>query len=180
MERSAVLASAALKTGLAGWIAVTRWAFGSHRVSELGGWARRAPLLGVTYAVLLVGSVGFPGLAIFEARIGLIDLALPGWLGTIVVLVATLGPLLGLGRLLATGLRTQSMVVQGAPDVRVGRLVTTLGGWSRGGPIWWLRTAGSVIRANVGLGVGIAALVLGVLGFAIALVGAGAVPGPGA
>jgi len=166
-----LIASAALKTALAGWIAVTRWAFGTHRVSELGGWARRAPLLGVTYAILLLGSVGVPGMAIFDARVALVSAALPGSLGTLVI-VAALSPLLALGRLLAVGLGRLSLDVAAARNERIGRLVASFGGWTRGGPRWWLKAGAAVIRANKGLGAGVTTVLLAVLGLAIAIFGA--------
>jgi multicomponent Na+:H+ antiporter subunit A len=167
-----LIASAALKSGLAAWISVTRWAYGTHRLSELGGWARRAPLIAIAFAILLVGSVGIPGMAIFDARRALISAALPGWPGT-VVLLAALSPLVALGRLLAVGFGRPSLDVAGAPEERVGQLVPSLGGWTRGGPRWWLKASAAVVRANEGLGAGLATALLGVVGLTIAVLGAG-------
>jgi NADH:ubiquinone oxidoreductase subunit 2 (subunit N) len=167
-----LVASAAVKTAFAGWIAASRWAFGTHRLSELRGWARRAPVLGGAYVVVLVGAVGVPGMAMFQARIDLASAALPAWLAPIVILAA-LSPVVALGRPLAIGLRAASPVVAAAPANRVGRQIVGFGGWSRGGPQWWLRTLASILRANEGLGAGVATLVLGLIGLAIAVAGAG-------
>jgi len=174
-----LIASAALKTGFAAWIAVVRWAYGTHRLSDLRGWARRAPVLGVAFAVLVLGSVGLPGMAIFDARVSLVSAALPTQLATAVLIVA-LSPLLVLGRVLVRGLERPGPDVAGAADARIGRLAPSLGGWSRGGPRWWLRAGTAVIRANEGLGVGVAALLLAVLGLVLGIAGAGDTGGTGA
>jgi hypothetical protein len=175
-----LIASAALKTGLAAWIAVIRWSYGTHRLSELRGWARRAPILGTAFAVLLLGSVGLPGMAIFEARVALVSAALPGAIATAVIVLA-LSPLLVLGRVLATGLLDRPGAdVAGASDERIGRPAASLGGWSRGGPRWWLRAGVTVIRANEGLGVSVATILLAAVGLALAIAGAGDVAGTGA
>ena len=173
--RSWIVASAALTTGLAGWVAATRWAFGRHRVSELRGWARRAPLLALAYGLLLAGSIGLPGTALFDARVRLVDGWLPGLLGSAVILAA-LSPAVGLGRVLVTGLRAPSAELLGVPPGRFGLVRVDSGGWTRGGLRWLLRTARSAARANVGLGVGLAAILLGLLGLAFSL---GGVASPG-
>jgi NADH:ubiquinone oxidoreductase subunit 2 (subunit N) len=176
-----VIASAGLKAALAGWIGVTRWAFGAHRVTELRGWARRAPVLAAAYAVVLVGSVGLPGMASFDARVALASGALPGWPGTLLVAIATLGSLAALGRVLAAGFQQPSGTVAAAPVTRLGVLVShgpARGSWSSGS---WLgtglrRAPGDVTtlaRENRGMGVAIVAVLLAVVGFTIALVGAG-------
>jgi NADH-quinone oxidoreductase subunit N len=167
-----LIATAALKTALAGWIATTRWAFGAHRVSELHGWARRAPLLGLAYLLVLLGSIGLPGTGVFDARVALIGGALPGWLGTLVV-IAALSPIVALGRLFAAGLQAASPDVAAASPARLGRFAADLGTWSRGGPRWWLRTGAAMARTNEGFGVAVASVLLAVLGLAVAIVGVG-------
>jgi len=167
-----LIATAALKTALAGWIATTRWAFGAHRVSELHGWARRAPLLGLAYLCIILGSIGLPGMGVFDARVGLIGGALPGWLGTLVA-IAALSPIVALGRVFVAGLQAPSPDVAAAMPARLGQFAADLGTWSRGGPRWWLRTGATTLRANEGFGVALASVLLAVLGLAVAIVGVG-------
>lgn len=168
-----LLASAAVGMAFAGWIAATSWAFGTRRLPDLGGWARRAPILAASGALVVVGAVGIPGMALFDARADLVAGALPEWLGPVVIGVATVSPVLALGRVLAAGLRRSSIEVARAPNARVGRVVGAIGGWSGRGPRWWLRTGASVARANAGVGVGVVTILLGAIGLAIAVVGVG-------
>lgn len=166
-----LITSSAVALAFAGWISASRWVFGMRRLGDLRGWARRAPILAASGALIVVGSVGIPGMALFEARVDLVSAALPDWLAPIVLAVAIVSPLLALGRLATAGLRQPSAEVAGASDSRVGRVVTAMGGWSRGGPRWWLRTAAAVARANAGVGVGVVTVLLAVIGLAFAIVG---------
>ena len=166
------IAMAAIRTGLAGWIAAIRWTFGVHRVSELGGFARRAPVLWLTLAIAIAASIGVPGVAMFEARWQLVSGALPGLLATIVVILA-LSPLLAFGRVLVTGVGRPSADVAGAPEARTGRLLRGRGAWSRGGVGGYVRAGGGLLRANAGLGVAAISLVVALVGLVLAIVGAG-------
>jgi NADH:ubiquinone oxidoreductase subunit 2 (subunit N) len=176
--RDWIVASAALTTGLAGWVAAVRWAFGRHRVTELRGWARRAPLLTVAYLVLFAGSIGLPGMALFDARVTLVDGWLPGLLGTALIVVA-LSPIVALGRVLMTGLGRPSADLMSVPSDRLWVVRLEGGGWSHGGARWILRTARSAAVANVGLGVGVASILLGLLGLGLAVVGVGSATAAG-
>jgi hypothetical protein len=171
-----VIASAALATALAGWIAAMRWTFGRHRVEALHGWGRRSPVLAFAFLVILVGSVGIPGTALFEARSQLAAEALPGPLATLAVVVA-LSPLLALGRVLAAGLGRTGPDVAAAPDERVGRTLGSIASWSRGGAGGWLRVSAAVVRANQGLAVAVVAALLAVLGVVLSIAGVPAAAG---
>jgi NADH-quinone oxidoreductase subunit N len=175
--RDWLVASAALKSALAGWTALVRWAFGVHRVGELRGWARRSPGLAVTTVIILVGSIGIPGMAIFDARVTLAVSALPGLPGYLVV-VAALSPLVALGRLLAVGLGHPSVEVAGAPRGRLGVVVLPGGGWSGGGwspegIAWALRRAGVAVRESAALGPIAATMLIAIVGLAVAISGSG-------
>ena len=50
-------------------------AFWTGRVADLRGWALRSPILAVAFVLVVIASVGFPGLAVFDARASLVDLA---------------------------------------------------------------------------------------------------------
>jgi NADH:ubiquinone oxidoreductase subunit 2 (subunit N) len=175
-----LIASAVLKAGFAGWITVTRWTFGAHRVGDLRGWARRAPVLAAAYTVALLGSVGLPGMAIFDARAALIGGAVPGGLGSIVVGAAVLTSLAALGRVLVVGLQRSSGAVLAAPATRLGVLVTrgvARRSWSSEGRFGairrWPRAGTSTVRGNRGLSVAAVTVLLAVFGFAVAVAGAG-------
>jgi len=168
-----VIAIAAVRTGIAGWIAAVRWTFGAHRVSELGGWARRSPMLAAALAIGIGASIGIPGMALFEARSRLVSDALPGPLATVVVILA-LSPLLGLGRVAVAGLGRPSADVAGASDVRTGRWLRGLDAWSRGGVGGYARAGGGLVRANAGLGVAGITVLLAVVGLVLAVAGSGA------
>jgi NADH-quinone oxidoreductase subunit N len=175
--RDWLVASAALKSALAGWTALARSMYGVHRLSELGGWARRSPGLAVAAALVLVGSVGLPGMAIFGARVTLATAALPGPLGYLVVALA-LSPILALGRVLVVGIGRPTTEVAGVSRARVGLLVIPRGGWSRGGLsvgalTWAARTARAAARENGALVAVLATVLLAVVGLALAILGTG-------
>ena len=90
------------KAGLVAWTAAVSRAFGTSNVARLRGWVRRTPLLGLALAAIAIGTVGWPGSAVYEARATLIRLALPGQLQFLLVvsIVLSLGYC---GRLLVIG-----------------------------------------------------------------------------
>ena len=98
-----ILAFVVARSAFAAWAAATRATFGTGRVAELRGWALRAPILGVVLGLIVVASIGLPGLAAAEARGQLISLVLEGPVAAIVML-GTLSPLLYYGRLFAVGI----------------------------------------------------------------------------
>lgn len=128
--RDWILAAVAVKAGLAAWVHVTRMTFGTNRRLELRGWARRAPLLGIAFGLVVVGAIGMPTFAGFEARGTLIRLAVPGPAGTLVLLTA-FAPLIFLGRLVVDGLGAGAGPVREAtgisPDFDLGRSVAWAG-----------------------------------------------------
>lgn len=128
--RDWILAAVAVKAGLAAWVHVTRVTFGTNRRLELRGWGRRAPLLGVALGLVIMGAIGMPTFAGFEARATLIRLAVPGPAG-IVVLLTAFAPIVFLGRLFVDGLGAAATPVREAtgirPDLDVGRSVVWAG-----------------------------------------------------
>jgi len=98
-----ILAFVVARSAFAAWAAATRATFGTGRVAELRGWALRAQILGVVLGLVVVASIGLPGLAAAEARGELISLVLEGPVAAIVML-GTLSPLLYYGRLFAVGI----------------------------------------------------------------------------
>ncbi len=101
--RTWILAFVVTRSAFAAWAAATRATFGTGLVMDLRGWVVRAPELAVVLALVVVASIGLPGLAAADARGELVGLVLDGPLAFI-VLLGTLGPLLYYGRLVVTGL----------------------------------------------------------------------------
>ena len=100
--RTWILAFVVARSAFAAWAAATRLVFSTGRVTDLRGWAIRSPALGVILVMVVVASVGVPGLAAFDARAAIVALAIDGPLGALVLLGA-LTPLLYYGRLLLVG-----------------------------------------------------------------------------
>ena len=99
-----ILAFLVARSAFAAWAAVTRATFGTGRVGELRGWAVRAPILAAVLALIVIASIGAPGLAAAEARGQLVSLVLGGPVA-LVVMLGTLSPLLYYGRLFAVGIQ---------------------------------------------------------------------------
>jgi hypothetical protein len=127
--RTWVLVFVVARSAFAAWAVAVRVAFGTRRIDDLRGWALRAPILAIGLAAIVVASFGLPGLAVWEARAGLIDIALDGPF----VLLVTLGafaPLAVYGRLAAIGV--------GRPSDTVARATSQRPSWPAGpsaGPV---------------------------------------------
>lgn len=109
--RTWILAFVVARSAFAAWAAGIRAGFWTGRVADLRGWALRSPILAVAFIFVVVASVGVPGMASFDARTSLVDLALEGPLATL-VLLGTLAPLAYYGRLLAIGLSRPDRVLE--------------------------------------------------------------------
>lgn len=112
-----LLAFVAGKSAFAAWAAAVRATFGTNRLSELRGWARRAPVLALALVAIVVAGVGWPGMAIFAARASVINLAVAGPLAN-AVLAAALASLLYYGRLIVTGILAPGPAVLAGRDTR--------------------------------------------------------------
>jgi len=100
--RTWILAYVVARSAFAAWAAAMRATFFTGRVADMGGWALRAPLLAMGLGIIVIASIGLPGLAAFDARMQLVDIALDPPLQGLVFL-ATFLPLLYYGRLAAIG-----------------------------------------------------------------------------
>lgn len=98
-----ILAYVVARSAFAAWAGAMRATYVTSRISDLRGWALRSPFLGLAFAGIVLAGVGLPGLAAFDARAKLVDLALDGPLQGLVFL-ATFLPLIYYGRLAAIGL----------------------------------------------------------------------------
>jgi len=166
--RTWILVFIVTRSAFAAWTAGVRAGLWTGRIADLRGWARRSPVLAVAFVLVVIASVGFPGLVSFDARAAIVDLALDSPLATL-VLIGTLAPLAYYGRLLWIGLARPDRILEpvdagrphlSAPDV------TALRRWSR--TTW---------DANRAFSTASVALLLGVLAMATS---AGAFQGPAA
>lgn len=159
-----ILAFVAGKSAFAAWAAAMRATFGTHRLRELRGWARRAPILALALVAIVVAGVGFPGMAVFGARLSLITLAVDGPLAS-AVLAAALGSVLYYGRLFVTGLLPSGPAVLAGTEGRAPALIN-LGG--RFAFLDGVRERWSANRAGIA-----GAVVLVLAGVAVAVSGGG-------
>lgn len=163
----------AVKTGLAAWVLVTRSTFGVRRLSELGGWARSSPILGLAFTLVLLGAVGLPGMATFAARGVLTELALPAPLD-VVVLLAAFAPVAYLGRILVVGLDRMSEATRGAEGTRPRLRGLRPEGWTGTSVAAAIGTVPSAVRANRFVLAAGSAVIAAVIGLAVATGGLGA------
>ena len=102
--RTWILAFVVARSAFAAWTAAMRATFWSGRIDDLQGWIRRSPPLAVALLLVVVASVGVPGLAAWDARSSLVALLFaPPW--SALVGLATLLPLAYYGRLVLVGVR---------------------------------------------------------------------------
>jgi len=106
-----ILGFVVARSAFAAWVAGIRAGFWTGRVADLRGWALRSPILAVAFVLVVIASVGFPGVAIFDARRSLVDLAVDPRLAA-PVLIATLLPLAYYGRLLVIGVSRPDRAIE--------------------------------------------------------------------
>jgi NADH:ubiquinone oxidoreductase subunit 2 (subunit N) len=121
--RSWLLIYVATKSAFAGWALAMRDTFGTGRIGELSGWLRRAPLLGLALAVIVVATVGVPGLLVFDVRSRIASLALGDPLALLAI-AGGLGSLLYYGRLARVGIGPVAPMVAAYPGIRPRGLAT--------------------------------------------------------
>jgi NADH:ubiquinone oxidoreductase subunit 2 (subunit N) len=113
--RSWILVFVVAKTAFAAWAAAVRIRFGTRRIPELGGWARRSPVLGLGLLLVAVATIGVPGLLAWEVRGRLIELTVAEGPMRLLVTLGGLASLLYYGRLAVAGLRAPIPAVARAP-----------------------------------------------------------------
>ena len=109
--RTWILAFIVGRSAFAAWTAGIRTGLWTGRVADLRGWVRRSPILAAAFVVIAVAGVGFPGLAAYDARTTLVDLALDPPFST-VVLVATLAPIAYYARLFVIGVAPPDHIIE--------------------------------------------------------------------
>ena len=130
--RTWILALVVTRSAFAAWAAGIRVGLGTGRIVELRGWVGGSPMLAAAFGLIVVASLGLPGLAAFEARNTLVDAASDGPFTTLLFL-GTLAPIAYYGRLLVVGLsRPDGALDRGAWRPRLtGMNLTALGEWWR-------------------------------------------------
>lgn len=113
-----IIVFVATKTAFAAWAAAMRARFGTRRVAELGGWARRSPMLGVALLLIAIGTIGVPGMVAWEERGRLIDLATSSGPVRLLATLGGLASLLYYGRLALAGLARPVAAVANASGDR--------------------------------------------------------------
>jgi formate hydrogenlyase subunit 3/multisubunit Na+/H+ antiporter MnhD subunit len=98
------------RSAFAAWVVAIHGGFGTRRLPEITGWARRAPGLALALIVIAVAAVGWPGLVAWQARSALAHLALPDVLA-ILVSAAPLAATAIYGRILWIGLQPAGSAV---------------------------------------------------------------------
>ncbi len=73
-----LVAFVAVRMALSGWAIAFGATFGTTRLRETRGWARRAPMLAVALAITAAASIGWPGLLAWDARIRVLQAATTG------------------------------------------------------------------------------------------------------
>jgi len=136
--RTWLLVFVVARSALAAWVVAIDGGFGTRRIPDLGGWIRRAPVLGAGLVVIAASTVGVPGVTVWESRATIAGLALP----PPIAVAVTLTPLAGLlvyGRILAIGLGRRSAAVLDGRGERPG--------WPTGRPTRPILGSGSMERA---------------------------------
>ena len=170
--RNWLVASATVKTALAGWAGVVRATYGGHRLAELDGWARRSPVLGVAFVIILGAAIGLPGMALYDARSDLIAGSMPG-LGVILALFVAVMPAIYFGRVAAAGLAPVSPAIAGGPSGRPRWSGGRTAGWSGGPALQAVRAIPAEFRANRAPLMALGVLGLALMALATAIGGAG-------
>ena len=107
------------RSAFAGWVVAIHGGFGTRRLPELAGWARRRAGPGVALAAIAVAAVGWPGIAAWEARTRLAALSLPAGLD-LLISVAPVVAIAIYGRILWIGARPEGPVVRAGRGDRPG------------------------------------------------------------
>ena len=99
-----ILAYIVTRSAFAAWAASLRTTYGTGRIPDLRGWAVRSPVLAIAFGLIVLAGIGLPGMAAFDARASLVNLAVGAPLGAL-VLLGTFAPLAYEARLLVIGVR---------------------------------------------------------------------------
>ncbi|HET7029694.1 MAG TPA: proton-conducting transporter membrane subunit [Candidatus Limnocylindrales bacterium] len=110
-SRTWLLVFVVARSAFAAWAVAIAGASGTRRIPELDGWARRTPVLAVALVAIAAVSIGWPGLAAWDARAAIAAVALPDPIAGLVA-AAPVAAIVIYGRLIRTGLRRAGAAVR--------------------------------------------------------------------
>jgi len=115
--RTWIIVFVMVRSAFAAWAVAVRGAFGTRRIAALGGWVVRAPVLALSFGLIFVAAVSWPGLVAWQARLALIDLNFDGPF-VVLIMAGALMQVVVFGRLLYVGLSPPSEAVGGGLSER--------------------------------------------------------------
>ncbi len=119
--RTWILVFVVAKTAFATWAVAVRTRFGTRRIPELDGWARRSPGLAIALLLIVVATIGLPGFVAWDARARLVDLSMSVGPLRILVTIGGLASLAYYARIAVGGARTPSVLVAAGASERPSR-----------------------------------------------------------
>ena len=119
--RTWILVFVVAKTAFATWAVALRTRFGTRRIPELDGWARRSPGLAIALLLIVVATIGLPGFVAWDARARLVDLSMTFGPLRILVTVGGLASLAYYGRIAVRGVLAPSVLVAAGASERPSR-----------------------------------------------------------
>jgi NADH-quinone oxidoreductase subunit N len=114
--RTWVLVFVVVKTAFAAWAVAVRTRFGTRRIPDLDGWARRSPGLTVAFALILLATIGLPGLLTWDVRARLVELSVSNDPMRLLVTLGGLASVAYYGRIGLAGARPPSVLVTAGPS----------------------------------------------------------------
>ncbi len=120
--RTWILVFVVVKTAFAAWAVAVRTRFGTGTLPDLGGWARRSPGLAIGLLLIVVATLGVPGLVAWDVRSRLVDLSITAGPLRLLVIVGGLASLGYYGRIALAGLRPPSVLVLAGATERPRRI----------------------------------------------------------
>ncbi len=144
--RTWILVFVVVKTAFAAWAVAVRSRFRTGSLPELGGWARRSPGLGLGLLLIVVATLGVPGLVVWDVRSRLVDLSITTGPLRVLVVLGGLASLGYYGRIALAGLRPPSLLVLAGATERP-RRAAAIEGSDAGEPV-----TGGVAVAAIGSG----------------------------
>ena len=116
--RTWVLVFVVVKTAFAAWAVSVRTRFGTRRIPDLDGWARRSPGLAVAFGLIVLATIGLPGLLTWDVRARLVELSVGNDPLRLLVTLGGLASLAYYGRIALAGARTPSTLVTAGASER--------------------------------------------------------------
>jgi NADH-quinone oxidoreductase subunit N len=182
--RAWILIFVVVKTAFAAWAIALRTRFDTRRIPELGGWARRAPSLAVSLLLIVVATIGVPGLLSWDVRSDLIRLSLGSGPMALLVLLGGVASLAYYGRIAVAGAAAPSTLVAAGADERPKRPTPEAPGGSGPSGVDRVVAAGQANLAPIAsagvLVLAVVALAIGVGGLGGREAAAAPAPDPGA